>query len=136
MDTDEFKERFSACKTVAKSRACLLRQGVLALGLTLSAGVPPGSAQNPVPSAPEPKVDDQINVNWLYGSYVPKEVPLESLNSDRRFKLYIRQTYTTFGIYIKTTLFAVHDQIHNTYPEWGDGFDGLLSGSAHDRLSS
>jgi hypothetical protein len=100
------------------SCTCLLRQGVLALGLILSIlpGALLGSAQNPVPDIPEPKTDNQINVNWLYGSYVPKEVPLESLNSDRRFKLYIRQTYTTFGIYIKTTLFAVHDQIHNTYP--------------------
>jgi hypothetical protein len=32
---------------------------------------------------------------------------------------------TAIGIYIKTTLFTVHDQIHNTYPEWGDGFDGF-----------
>ena len=64
-------------------------------------------------------------MNRLYGSYVPKEIPLESLSSDRRFKLHLRQTYTTFGIYIKTTLFATHDQVHNTYPEWGDGFDGF-----------
>ena len=105
----------------------LFRQGVLAVGLTLSLlpGAPPGCAQNPLPDTAVPKTDNQINVNWLYGSYVPKEVPLESLNADRRFKLYIRQTYTTPGIYIKTTLFAVHDQIHNTYPEWGDGFDGF-----------
>jgi hypothetical protein len=34
--------------------------------------------------------DNQINVNWFYGSYVPKEVPLESLDRDERFRLYIR----------------------------------------------
>jgi hypothetical protein len=82
-------------------------------------------AQNQLPDSPELKKDNQINVNWLYGSYVPKDVPLESLNAHRRFKLYIRQTYTGFGIYIKTTLFAVHDQVHGTYPEWGDGFDAF-----------
>jgi hypothetical protein len=127
MDMDGVKERFSVCETEAMSWTCPFRQTVLALGLTLLIllGVLPGSAQTSVPDAPEPKKDNQINVNWLYGSYVPKEVPLESLSSDHRFKLYIRQTYTTFGIYIKTTLFAVHDQIHNTYPEWGDGFDGF-----------
>jgi hypothetical protein len=93
--------------------------------LLILVGMPHGSAQNPVPDTPQPKEDNQINVNWLYGSCVPKEVPLEHLNSDRRFKLYVRQTYTAFGIYIKTTLFTIHDQIHNTYPEWGDGFDGF-----------
>jgi hypothetical protein len=125
MNMDKANERFIACKTDAMSCTYLVRRGVLAVGLTLWSvlGVPAGSAQN-LPDAPEPK-DNQINVNWLYGSYVPKEAPLEYLSSDRRFKLYIRQTYTTFGIYIKTTLFAVHDQIHNTYPEWGDDFGGF-----------
>jgi hypothetical protein len=83
------------------------------------------SAQSVLPDSPEPKKDNQINVNWFYGSYVPKDVPLESLNGDQRFKLYIKQTYTTWGIYIKTTLFALRDQAHNTYPEWGDGFGGF-----------
>jgi len=67
----------------------------------------------------------QINVNWLYGSYVPKDVPLESLNSRMRWKLYLRQTYTTPGIYIKTLLFATHDQVTHSNPQWGDGFEGF-----------
>jgi len=71
------------------------------------------------------KRDKQINVNWLYGSYVPKEVPLESLTNQQRFQLYVRQTYTTWGIYIKTLLFTTHDQIRETNPQWGDGFDGF-----------
>jgi hypothetical protein len=52
-------------------------------------------AQNQPVNNPEPNKDNQINVNWFYGSYVPNDVPLESLNGDRRLKLYIRQTYTT-----------------------------------------
>jgi hypothetical protein len=83
------------------------------------------SAQNRPVNSPKPKKDSQINVNWFYGSYVPKEVPLESLDAHRRWKLYLRQTYTTWGIYLKTTLFALNDQVHNTYPEWGDGFEGF-----------
>lgn len=65
------------------------------------------SAQDQSYEGPLAGKDNQIKVNWLYGSYVPKEVQLESLNSHRRVKLYVRQIYTGFGIYIKTTLFAV-----------------------------
>jgi len=67
----------------------------------------------------------QINVNWLYGSYVPKDVTLTPLKPHARFTLYVRQTYTTPGIYIKTTLFALHDQITNRQPEWGSSFAGF-----------
>jgi hypothetical protein len=74
---------------------------------------------------PAPKTGGQINVNWFYGSYVPKDVPLESLDGTQRLKLYTRQTYTTWGIYIKTLAFTLHDQIHNSDPEWGDDFAGF-----------
>ena len=50
----------------------------------------------PSPSAnPGSPPDQQINVNWFYGSYVPKDVPLKSLTTGERFKLYKRQTFTT-----------------------------------------
>lgn len=67
----------------------------------------------------------QINVNWLYGSYVPKEVDLKPLSPHARVQLYVRQTFTTPGIYIKTTLFALHDQITDRQPEWGSSFVGF-----------
>ena len=50
----------------------------------------------------------------------------EPLTRDQRVQLYVRQTYTTWGIYIKTMLFTVHDQIHSTNPEWGDGAAGFV----------
>ena len=81
---------------------------------------PPASTQ---PTAAPPA--GQINVNWLYGSYVPKDVPLVPLDGGQRAKLYVRQTYTTIGIYVKTSFFAVHDQIHDVHPEWGGGWDGF-----------
>ena len=64
-------------------------------------------------------------MNWLYGSYVPKDVPLLPLNSHSRLKLYVRQTYMTPGIYIKTTVFALHDQSTNRQPEWGSDLAGF-----------
>jgi len=72
-----------------------------------------------------PSVNTQLPVNWLYGAYIPKEAPLVALNGRERFKLYIRQTYTTPGIYVKTAFFAVHDQVRNTPEDWGDGFSGF-----------
>jgi hypothetical protein len=83
------------------------------------------SAQSQLPNSLELTKDNEINVNWLYGSYVPKEVPLKSLNGDERLKLYKRQTYTTWGVYLKSTLFALSDQAHDRYPEWGGGFEGF-----------
>lgn len=80
-----------------------------------------GQASPPDQSAP----DNKINVNWLYGSYIPKDVPRDPLNGRDRLRLYFRQTYTTPGIYIKTTLFAVDDQINDRNPQWGDGFGGF-----------
>ncbi len=91
---------------------------ILVAFLCLSSAAQTGPAQ-PTPS------DKQINVNWLYGSYVPRNVRLRSLNRDERFKLYVNQTFTTPGIYAKTTLFALRDQIADSNPEWGDGFAGF-----------
>jgi hypothetical protein len=95
----------------------------VSLLVVLSAGL--CCAQNQLPSGSVSPSDHQINVNWFYGSYVPKEVPLEFLNAHQRFRLYLRQTYTTWGIYLKTTLFALSDQANDRYPEWGDGFAGF-----------
>jgi hypothetical protein len=34
-------------------------------------------------------------VNWLYGAFIPKGALIEPLSGEERFKLYLRQTYTT-----------------------------------------
>jgi hypothetical protein len=78
----------------------------------------------PNPPVP-PSTNTQLPVNWLYGAYVPKDVPLVPLDGQERLKLYIRQTYTTPGIYIKTGFFALHDQVKDTPAAWGDGFPGF-----------
>ena len=99
-----------------------------AIGLALMTLVTMSFAQETAHTSQQPEapsVNTQLPVNWLYGAYVPKDVPLVALDGRERFKLYIRQTYTTPGIYIKTGFFAVHDQVRNTPPEWGDGFSGF-----------
>jgi hypothetical protein len=99
-----------------------------AIGFALLTLVTTSFAQEPTPASNQPEassVNTQLPVNWLYGAYVPKDVPLVALNGKQRFKLYIRQTYTTPGIYIKTGFFAVHDQVRGTPPEWGDDFSGF-----------
>lgn len=103
-----------------KNTAILIVTGIILLTRT------PASPQNTGSQGPESATKNQLKVNWLYGSYVPKDVPLVPLNSKMRWRLYVRQTYTTWGIYVKTLFFATRDQVHDTYPEWGDGFEGYL----------
>jgi hypothetical protein len=103
-----------------------IRRRVLAGILAAMVSGAMGAAQNTGPSSLESTRDSQLKVNWFYGSFVPKEVPLVPLNRDMRFRLYVRQTYLTWGIYVKTAFFATRDQIHNAYPEWGDGFSGYM----------
>ena len=103
-----------------------MRIGRSALSIIILLEAASGLAQGAGSASQGSTRDNQIKVNWLYGSFVPKDVPLEPLNRDMRLKLYIRQTYTTWGIYVKTAFFATRDQIHNTYPEWGDEFEGYM----------
>jgi hypothetical protein len=80
----------------------------------------PCRAQQPVNEGATPS----LNVNWLYGAYVPKDAPLEPLTGSQRVRLYVAQSFTTPGIYVKTILFSSGDQIHGTPPGWGGGLPG------------
>jgi len=85
---------------------------------------PHGRAQAIPPRQSTPPPAPQLNVNWLYGAYVPKDVPLEPLTAQQRLQLFLRQSFTTPGIYVKTMLFSIGDQINNSPPDWGTGFGG------------
>ncbi len=88
---------------------------------------PQGSAvktQAPTPQPGKKKSDQQIKVNWLYGAYVPKDVPLVALNGRQRVHLWVRASFATYGIYFKTALFSISDQINDHPPAWGDGWAG------------
>ncbi len=112
-------------------RLLAARVSILALSLL----VPSCIGQEPAksPEAPVNSVNTTLPVNWVYGAYIPKDAPIIPLTGHGRFKLYLRQTYTTPGIYVKTGLFAIHDQAKETEPEWGDGFSGFAkrAGSLH-----
>lgn len=84
-------------------------------------------AQRTTPAKPSITSDHNaaLQVNWLYGAFVPKDVPLEPLNQHERWKLYTRMTYTTWGIYLKTGLFTISDQISDSPSEWNQSPEGF-----------
>lgn len=68
---------------------------------------------------------EQLKVNFLYGAYVPKDAPLVSLTGHQRAHLFVLQTFTTPGIYVKTTFLALVNQASGTPYEWGGGIEGF-----------
>jgi hypothetical protein len=106
-----------------KARLLIVHVSILALPLL----VPSCFAQEAAtaPAIPVTSGNATLPVNWLYGAYLPKDAPIQPLTGDQRFKLYIRQTYTTPGIYVKTVFFSINDQIKETQPDWGDGASGF-----------
>jgi hypothetical protein len=113
----------SLSRSLCTARLFAARVSILALPLL----VPSCMGQEPAgaPATPVPSVNTTLPVNWIYGAYLPKNAPVVSLTGKERFKLYLRQTYTTPGIYVKTGFFAIHDQVKETEPEWGDGASGF-----------
>jgi hypothetical protein len=89
------------------------------------------AAKASVPAASS--ANETLPVNWIYGAYLPKDAPRTPLTGNERFKLYLRQTYTTPGIYVKTAFFSINDQAKETEPDWGDGVSGFAKrvGSIH-----
>ncbi|MGE5835485.1 MAG: hypothetical protein ACM4AI_13445 [Acidobacteriota bacterium] len=102
---------------------------IIPLVAALLIGASPVDAERRQAAQPPPKEqpakDPAINVNWLYGAYVPKEVPLEPLSGTDRRRLWTRQTFLTIGIYAKTGLFALWDQANDEPPEWDKDVQGF-----------
>ena len=63
----------------------------------------------------KPQSQEQLNVNWLYGAYIPKEAPLVALTGHQREKLFVRQTFTTPGIYVRSSFLPLIDQASGTH---------------------
>jgi len=81
----------------------------------------------PMPSTQQgqQRREEQLKVNFLYGAYVPKDAPLLSLTGHQRAHLFVLQTFTTPGIYVKTAFLALVNQASDTPYEWGGGFEGF-----------
>ena len=109
----------SVALTLASSAAAQPRE--TAPTLAQDPAMPPAT---PTPT-PAKSSDKEINVNWLYGAYIAKDVPLRSLNNHERVQLWFSQSVTTPGIYLKTALFAAHDQARNDPSAWGPHWAGF-----------
>lgn len=108
-----------------KRRSIVIRCAAgVSLAMVISTALAQGS--QPADQSATPAVNTQLPVNWLYGAYIPKDVPIVPLNGAERFKLYVRQTYTTPGIYIKTGFFTLHDQVKDSPPAWEGNFSGFV----------
>ena len=81
--------------------------------------------------------EQQLKVNFIYGAYVPNDAPLVSLTGHQRAHLFVLQTFTTPGIYAKTTFLALMNQAAGTPYEWGGGVEGfgLRAASSYARSS-
>ena len=66
-----------------------------------------------------------LPVNWLYGAYIPTEAPFEPLSDADRWHLYVRQGFTTPGIYVKTVLFTISDQARDSPAGWPQDPEGF-----------
>jgi hypothetical protein len=108
----------------AKIRGAVYRfRWCLLIGMLALAGLAQVSSQVTPTEAATPA--NQLAVNWLYGAYIPKDAPIVALTGDERWKLYVRQSFTTPGIYIKTGFFAIHDQDTNSPTQWDGGIGGF-----------
>src|SRR5579863_9838143 len=99
------------------------RTSIVALALLVPSCI--GQVPTSGPATPAPSVNATLPVNWIYGAYLPKDATIQPLTGNERFKLYLRQTYTTPGIYVKTAFFGIHDQVKETEPDWRDGASGF-----------
>src|SRR5262249_10332459 len=94
----KFATRMSAATSAAVS---VLILAVTSASAQATASPPVAQSQQTDQQKTDQQSGKQINVNWLYGSFVPKDVPLVPLTPHQRFQLYISSTYTTWGIYLK-----------------------------------
>ncbi len=92
-----------------RASSAAIRISVLAFLIVLPSRAQETNSTNP--QAPEKA--KALNVNWLYGAYVSKEIPLVTLTGWQRFKLYLAQSFTTPGIYVKSTLLSLSSSLKN-----------------------
>jgi len=61
---------------------------------------------------------------WIAGVYVARNRKLVTLTREQREDIYLRQTLTTPGAYMKRMFGALIDQARGTPSQWGGGFGG------------
>jgi hypothetical protein len=63
---------------------------------------------------------------WVTGIFVEKDQPRIPLTFDERRTLYLQQTLTTPGAYMKRMFAAGIDQARGAPSQWDDGWDGYV----------
>ncbi len=63
---------------------------------------------------------------WVTGIYVPRGQQRVSLSEEQRRQLYLQQTLTTPGAYMKRMFAAGIDQVRGAPQQWDDGWDGYV----------
>jgi hypothetical protein len=61
---------------------------------------------------------------WITGVYIARDQPVLSLTGAQRREIYLRQTLTTPGAYMKRAFGALIDQASGTPRQWDDGWAG------------
>jgi hypothetical protein len=61
---------------------------------------------------------------WIAGEYVGRNRVLVTLTGEQRVDIYLRQTLTTPGAYMKRAFGAVIDQARGVPSQWDDGWGG------------
>jgi len=61
---------------------------------------------------------------WFVGVYVEKDRPLVSMAAPQRREIYLQQTLTTPGAYLKRMFAAGIDQVRGVPWQWDDGWGG------------
>lgn len=61
---------------------------------------------------------------WITGVFIGKNQPLITPTAKQREEIYLRQTLTTPGAYMKRMFAAGIDQARGTPPQWDDGWGG------------
>ena len=64
--------------------------------------------------------------SWLTGVYVPHGGTMTPLTGTQRREIYLQQTLTTPGAYMKRMFAAGIDQARGVPPQWDDGWDGYM----------
>jgi hypothetical protein len=62
--------------------------------------------------------------SWLTGVFVSEDQPLVALTSEQRQHIYLEQTLTTPGAYLKRMFAAGIDQARGVPSQWDDGWGG------------
>jgi hypothetical protein len=62
--------------------------------------------------------------SWITGEYIPKGQTRVPLTEGERREIYLRQTFTTPGAYMKRMFAAGIDQARGAPPQWDDGWGG------------